>query len=75
MWFNHSIPPPPPQPTGVIMIQVPLNEQKTQRSITLPDRLWALLLQVGEGSYSKGARIVLEEVYSNLKSKMEADNG
>ena len=55
----------PPYNRATPMINVPLTESKTQRSITLPDRLWQLAISIGNGSFSKGVRIILETHYQN----------
>lgn len=45
-------------------ILVPLKENKTQRSIILPDRLWDFLKRDPQvTSYSAGLREILEEAY------------
>ncbi len=48
---------------------VPLREKKTQRSITLPDRLWEFIRENenNEVSYTEGVRIILEEAYQKSK--------
>lgn len=44
---------------------VPLDEKKTQRSITLPDRLWDFAKRAScEDRYSKGIRRILEIEYA-----------
>lgn len=50
---------------------VPLHEKKTQRSITLPDRLWEFIKEnkalQEKISYTDGVREILEEVYHKSK--------
>jgi hypothetical protein len=62
---------------------VPLKESKTQRSITLPNRLWEFALQEpGVKSFTEGVRLLLEEAYQckenrytvNRKDKHETNS-
>jgi hypothetical protein len=52
---------------------VPLREKKTQRSITLPDRLWEFIRENenNEVSYTEGVRIILEEAYQKANTGMK----
>jgi len=52
-------------------MMVPLREKKTQRSITLPDRLWEFIKENKTSqekvSYTDGVREILEEAYHKSK--------
>lgn len=56
------------------MITVPLTETKTQRSVTLPDRLWQLALTLGNGSFSKGVRVILETHYQKAQDNAKTSD-
>jgi hypothetical protein len=51
------------------IVLVPLNEKKTQRSITLPDRLWEFAkenkISQHKTSYTEGIRFIVEEAYQS----------